>query len=66
MAGIQRLEILDQNSTPAVTVDAMTARIGDAHSAWQSGIISHINTQAAKRGVTVGMTVPTFVKLLTS
>lgn len=66
MAGIQRLEILDQNSVPAVTVDAMTARIGDARSAWESGLISHINTQAAKRGVTVGMTVPTFVELLTS
>ena len=66
MAGVQRLEILDQNSTPAVTVNAMTARIGDARSAWESGIISHINTQAAKRGVTVGMTVPTFIELLTS
>ena len=65
MAGVQRLEILDQNSTPAVTVDAMTARIGDARSAWESGVISHINTQAAKRGVTIGMTVPTFVELLT-
>ena len=66
MAGVQRLEILDQNSTPAVTVDAMTARIGDANSAWKSGIISHINKQAAKRGATVGMRVPTFVELLTS
>ena len=66
MAGTQRLEILEKVTTPAVTVDAMTARIGDARSAWESGIISHINTQAAKRGVTVGMTVPTFVKLLTS
>ena len=66
MAGIQRLEILDKVTTPAVTVDAMTARIGDARSAWESGIISHINTQAAKRGVTVGMTVPTFAELLTS
>ncbi len=66
MAGIQRLEILDRNSTPAVTVDAMTARIGDARSAWENGIISYINKQAAKRGVTVGMTVPTFVELLTS
>ena len=65
MAGVQRLEILDRSSTPAVTVDAMTARIGDALSAWESGIISHINTQAAKYGVTVGMTVPTFVELLT-
>ncbi|MCE2396552.1 hypothetical protein J4G02_18630 [Candidatus Poribacteria bacterium] len=66
MAGVQRLEILDQNSIPAVTVDAMTARIGDACSAWENGIISHINKQAANRGVSVGMTVPTFVELLTS
>ena len=66
MAGIQRLDILDQNATPAVTVDAMTARIGDARSAWERGIISHINPQAAKRGVTVGMTVPTFAELLAS
>ena len=66
MAGIQRLEILDRNSTPAVTVATMTARIGDARSAWETGIISHINTQAAKRGVTIGMTVPTFAELLTS
>ena len=66
MAGTQRLEILDKVTTPAVTVDVMTARIGDALSAWESGIISHINTQAAKRGVTVGMTVPTFAELLTS
>jgi len=66
MAGVQRLEILDRSSTPAVTVDAMTARIGDARSAWEKGIISHINTQAAKRGVTVGMRVPTFAELLTS
>ena len=65
MAGIQRLEILDQSSTPAVTVDTMTARIGDARSAWESGIISHINKQAAKYEVTVGMTVPTFVELIT-
>ena len=65
MAGIQRLKILNQNSVPAVTVDAMTARIGDARSAWENGIISHINTQAAKRGVTVGMTVPIFAELLT-
>ena len=65
MAGSRRLEILDKAAIPAVTVDAMTARIGDARSAWESGVISHINKQAAKRGVTVGMTVPTFAELLT-
>ena len=65
MAGVQRLEILDNAAVPAVTVDTMTARIGDARSAWESGVISHINMHAAKRGVTVGMTVPTFAELLT-
>ena len=65
-AGIQRLEVLDRDGIPAATVDAESARIGDARSAWESGIISHINTQAAKRGVTVGMTVPAFAELLIS
>ena len=65
-AGIQRLEILDRAIIPAATVYAESACIGDALSAWESGIISHINTQAAKRGVTVGMTVPAFAELLIS
>ncbi|MCZ6675808.1 MAG: hypothetical protein O7E52_01025 [Candidatus Poribacteria bacterium] len=63
-AGIQRLEILDRAAIPAATVAHESARIGDARSAWESGIISHINTQAAKRGATVGMTVPAFAELL--
>ena len=63
-AGIQRLEILEQAAIPAITVDAASARIGDARSAWESGIISYINPQAAKRGVTVGMAVPAFAGLL--
>ena len=56
--------ILDQAMIPAATVDAMTARIGDARSAWESGILSHVNKQAEKHGVTVGMTVPEFAQLL--
>ncbi len=63
-AGIQRLEILDQAAIPAATVDAMSACIGDAISSWESGIISYINPQAEKRGVAVGMTVPTFADVL--
>jgi hypothetical protein len=63
-AGIQRLKVLEQAAIPAVTVDVASARIGDARSAWESGIISHINSQAAKRGVKVGMTVPVFTELL--
>ena len=65
-AGIQRLEVLDQAAIPAATVDASSARIGDARSAWESGIISYINNLAAKHGVTVGMTVPAFVASLFS
>jgi hypothetical protein len=64
-AGIQRLEVLDRAAIPAATVDAASARIGDARSAWESGIISHINTQAARHGITVGMTIPAFAELLT-
>ena len=63
-AGIQRLKTLEEAEIPAATVDAMTARIGDAVSAWESGILSHINSQAEKRGITVGMTVPEFAKML--
>lgn len=63
-AGIQRLEILERADIPAATVDATSARIGDARSTWESGLISHINPQAAKRGVMVGMTVPAFADLL--
>ncbi len=65
-AGIQRLKILDRAAIPAATVDAMSARIGDARSAWESGTLSNINTQAEKRGITVGMTVPAFAGLLSS
>ena len=65
-AGIQRLEILDQAGMPAATVDAMSARIGDARSAWETGVVSHINTHASERGATIGMTVPAFADLFIS
>jgi hypothetical protein len=65
-AGIQRLKILDQAGIPAATVDAMTACIGNALSAWESGILSHINLQAKKHGTTIGMTVPEFADTLSS
>ena len=64
LAGIQRLKILDSSRIPAATVDAGTARIGDARSAWESGIISHINPLASEHGVRVGMTVPGFAEQL--
>lgn len=63
-AGIQRLAILDKTNVAAVTVDAMTASIGNARSTWDDGIISHINKQAKQRGVRVGMTTVDFADLL--
>ena len=59
-AGVRRLEILDRAGIPAGTVDAMTACIGDAVSAWESGVLSHVNLQAERCGVIAGMTVPEF------
>lgn len=65
MAGIQRLPILDSSDVPAVTVDAMSARIGDALSAWETGVVSHANFLAQKKDVVPGMTVLEFVDRLT-
>ena len=65
-AGIKRLEILERAGVPAVTVDAATARIGDARSAWESGVVSHRNALAEDRGVVIGASVPEFVEMFSS
>ena len=65
-AGIRRLEILDVSGVPAATVDAMTARIGDARSAWETGILTHVNALALERGVEIGITVPEFADRLSA
>lgn len=46
---VSRLPVLEARGVGAVTVDAMTARIGDCRSMWESGVISHVNTVAAAR-----------------
>ena len=60
--GLSRLPALDERATPAVTVAAMSARIGDAESAWESGVISAANAEAQKRGAAEGMALSAFVK----
>lgn len=60
-AGISRLEPLDARGIAAVTVDARTARIGDARSTWESGKISHANQLAKAYGAQTGMPIPAFV-----
>lgn len=52
--GITRLPVLDARAIPAATVDCMSARIGDARSMWESGILSHLNARAIRLGARVG------------
>lgn len=53
-SGIGGLNLLDEAGVAAAAVDAMTARIGDAASTWQTGIISAVNRTAARRRVVAG------------
>jgi hypothetical protein len=60
-AGISRLPALDGRNIPAATVSAESARIGDAKSIYDDGIISKVNDIAAVLGVAPGMRTPDFV-----
>ena len=55
-AGISRLPALDRRGIPAATVSAATARIGDARSTYEDGILSRVNERAAALGLAPGMT----------
>ena len=59
-AGIRRLPVLDAQGIPGAAVAAASARIGDARSTWETGVVSVVNDLAAERGVRAGMTVPAF------
>jgi hypothetical protein len=59
-SGISRLPKLAEEGVIAATVAAHSARIGDARSAWRSGIISHANAIARAAGIAPGDTLPTF------
>jgi uncharacterized Zn-binding protein involved in type VI secretion len=65
-AGIRRLEALDGRNIPAAAVDGTTARIGDARSMWETGILSHVNETAAAAGAAPGQTVTAFAALFRS
>lgn len=52
--GTTRLPALDTQNIAAVTVSAATARIGDAASALETGVISAVNPTAAKLGAKIG------------
>ena len=62
--GITRLPVLDARAIPAATVDCMSARIGDARSMWESGVVSHHNARAGRFGVRAGQSVSEFAALV--
>lgn len=62
--GITRLPVLDRRGIPAVAVDCMSARIGDGRSAWETGVLSHVNATAGALGAERGMTVRRFAALI--
>ena len=63
-AGVSRLPALDVRFIPAATVSAVSARIGDARSTYDDGILSRVNARAAALGLTPGMSAREAVALL--
>ena len=53
-AGISRLPALDAMGIAGLTVSAQSARIGEAHSVYADGVISHANDTARRLGATPG------------
>jgi hypothetical protein len=56
-AGVSRLPVLAHRGIPAGAVDFQTARIGDARSLWETGVLSCVNASLAALGVREGMAV---------
>ncbi|MBU1361655.1 MAG: hypothetical protein KJ901_23220 [Gammaproteobacteria bacterium] len=54
-AGISRLAALDARGIAGVTVAARSARIGEARSAYDTGVLSRVNRSAFARGAREGM-----------
>ena len=50
-AGVSRLPALDRRGIAAATVSAASARIGDARSTYEDGILSRVNARAAALGL---------------
>src|SRR5205085_1536569 len=60
-AGLTRLPALDSRGIPAATVAASSARIGDARSTYEDGILTRVNQPADALGIAPGMTAREFV-----
>jgi hypothetical protein len=53
-AGIVALDMLASRGTPAIAYGHMSARIGEGRDAWEHGIVTHANAQAAALGFAPG------------
>ncbi|MDP6030400.1 MAG: hypothetical protein QGG98_03165 [Pseudomonadales bacterium] len=60
--GITRLPVLNERGIAAVTVDCMSARIGDARSMWETGKISYVNQVSRAMGIAPGQSLPVFAE----
>lgn len=63
-AGISRLPALAARGMPAATVDWRSARISDARSCWNTGVLSHVNAVAESIGARPGHTARVFADLV--
>jgi hypothetical protein len=63
-AGVTRLPALDDRGIAAGTVAAASARIGDARSTYEDGILTHVNPRAAAFGAAPGMSAREFVSII--
>jgi hypothetical protein len=63
-AGVTRLPALDSRGIAAGTVAASSARIGDARSTYEDGILTRANRRAAALGIAPGMTAREFVEIV--
>ena len=63
-AGVTRLPALEARGIAAGTVAAASARIGDARSTYEDGILSRVNPRAAALGIVPGMAAREFVAII--
>lgn len=61
-AGVSRLPALDEQGIAAACVSAWTAEIGNARSAWNTGVVSAVNECARQAGAQPGIPVQEFMR----
>ncbi|MDA1118602.1 MAG: hypothetical protein O2979_11510 [Proteobacteria bacterium] len=59
-ADLTRLPVLATRGIPAIAVGAASARIGEARSMWDSGVLSHVNAPATALGARIGQPLAEF------